>query len=151
VRAALESFQKEKALAGEGEAYLMLARSLLSQDKPKDAQRAIDRALVLPQKSLSFYFHLSLGLQRARVAARLGKTAEARRRLEDLLSEATMAAWVEYQLEARMALGEIEVKSENPAAGQAHLKALEKEATAADFGLIARKAAVAVSHLQMFQ
>ncbi len=43
----------------------------------------------------------------------------------------------------RLALGEIEMKSAQTAAGRARLEALEKDATAKGFLLIARKAALA--------
>ena len=45
------------------------------------------------------------------------------------------------ELEARLALGEIEVKSGHTASGQARLLALEKDAGAKGFLLVARKAA----------
>ena len=44
------------------------------------------------------------------------------------------------QFEARLALGEIEMKSGDRAAGQARLEALEREVTARGYGLIASKA-----------
>ncbi len=44
------------------------------------------------------------------------------------------------QLEARLALGEIEMKSGKTAAGRARLEALEAEARTKGYKLIARKA-----------
>ena len=58
-------------------------------------------------------------------------------------AEATKAGLVRLQFEARLALGEIELKSGASAAGRARLSALAAEATAKGFGLIARKAAAA--------
>jgi len=142
-RTGAEEFRKEKAADLEAQAHIVVARSLLAQGRPKEAQTAIDAAAALPQKSQSFALRLSLGLHGARVAAALGKTAEARRSLEDVFTKATTKGWVEYQLEARLALGEIEMESANPAAGRARLGALEKDGAARGFGLIARKAAVA--------
>jgi hypothetical protein len=52
---------------------------------------------------------------------------------------------VSYQFEIRLALGEIEMKSGQTASGAAHLKSLEKDATAKGFLLISRKAKAAVS------
>jgi hypothetical protein len=46
-----------------------------------------------------------------------------------------------YQLEARLALGEIETGAGKIAAGRARLTALQKDAAAKGFLLIARKAA----------
>jgi len=45
------------------------------------------------------------------------------------------------QLEARLALGQLEIAGSNPAAGRTRLAALENEAGAKGFALIARKAA----------
>ena len=50
-----------------------------------------------------------------------------------------------YQFEARLALGELEKKSGHIGAAQAQLASLEKAARAKGFGLIARKAAAARS------
>jgi hypothetical protein len=47
---------------------------------------------------------------------------------------------IDLQLEARLALGQLEIAGSNPAAGRARLAALEKEAAQKGFGLIARKA-----------
>jgi hypothetical protein len=46
---------------------------------------------------------------------------------------------VRYELEARLALCEIEAKTD-PATARAHAKTLEEEARSKGFGLIARKA-----------
>jgi len=49
----------------------------------------------------------------------------------------------QHQLDARLALGEIEMKSGQTASGRVHLQALEREAHAKGFELIARKSAAA--------
>ena len=77
----------------------------------------------------------------SRIRAALGKPAEARTALEATLAEAKENGFVRYQLEARLALGEIELKSANPTVGRTGLTALEKDADAKGFYLIARRAA----------
>lgn len=72
--------------------------------------------------------------------AALGRAAEARKSLANVLAEAMKHGFVGLQFEARLALGEIEMKSGETVAGRAHLKQLQKEATAKGFTLIARKA-----------
>jgi hypothetical protein len=59
------------------------------------------------------------------------------------MSETTKYQLVPVQLEARLALSEVEMKSGNTAVGLIHLRALERDATARGFLLIARKAAAA--------
>jgi len=59
------------------------------------------------------------------------------------IAEAMKSGFADYQLEARLALGEIEMQSGNPSAGRSRLDALEKDARVRGFLLIARKAAAA--------
>ena len=49
------------------------------------------------------------------------------------------------ELDARLALAEIEIKSGQATTGRAHLAALETDAKAKGYNLIARKAAIARS------
>ena len=65
------------------------------------------------------------------------------RNLDATLAEATKLGFVPYQYQARLALGEMEMKFGQTTAGHAHLAALEKDARAKGFLLIARKAAAA--------
>lgn len=70
-----------------------------------------------------------------------GKLTEAKSSLETSLEEATRTGFVGHQFEARLALAEIELKSGRTTQGRARPEALEREAKAKGFGLIARKAA----------
>jgi hypothetical protein len=79
----------------------------------------------------------------AQVRASLGKSAAARESLKAALTEAQKHGFVRVELRTRLALGEIEMKSGQAVAGRARLEALEKDATAKGFGLIAQKAAAA--------
>lgn len=72
-----------------------------------------------------------------------GEKSKALRSLEKAISEARKYGFANYQLEARLAIGEIELKAGQKAAGRIHLQALERDARAKGFGLIARKAAAA--------
>jgi hypothetical protein len=75
----------------------------------------------------------------AQVKAALGNTVEASRTLRGSLDMANRHGCVEYALEARLALGEIEMRSSS-AVGRAHLQALQSEAQARGFGDITRQA-----------
>jgi hypothetical protein len=79
----------------------------------------------------------------AQVRASLGKPAAARESLKATLAEAKKYGFIRNELEARLALGEIEMTSGQAVAGLARLEAVEKDAAAKGFGLIARKAAAA--------
>lgn len=69
-----------------------------------------------------------------------GKTAEATKSLDAALAEARKLECGRLSLEARLALGELEMKQGKKAAAGEHLAALEKDAKAKGFLLIARKA-----------
>jgi hypothetical protein len=71
------------------------------------------------------------------------RDGDARKELEEVLAEATQLGLSQYQFEARLALGQIEMKPRKMIEGRAHLAALEKDATAKGFLLIARKARAA--------
>ena len=73
----------------------------------------------------------------------MGKIAAARKDLESVLSEAQKAGFYGQPLESRLALGEIEMQMGNIGVGRARLGALEAEARAKGYALIARKASVA--------
>lgn len=89
--------------------------------------------------------HLRLGIAVAQLNAASGNTADAIKDLESLLSEAQKAGFYGLQLDARLALGEIEVQSGEVAVGRMRLEALEGEASTRGYGLIARKAKAARS------
>jgi len=67
-------------------------------------------------------------------------TQAAARSLKASLDEAVSKGLFGLQLEARLALGEVEMSGTNPAAGRSRLVALEKDADAKGFALLARKA-----------
>jgi hypothetical protein len=51
-------------------------------------------------------------------------------------------------LEARLALGEMELRSGNPKAGRTHLETLEEEASGQGFQLIVQKATAALGSVE---
>lgn len=79
-------------------------------------------------------------LSEIRVQAAAGDVAGAKRRLEMLLASTSQAGLKLYELEARLMLGELEVRSGHADAGRARLQAVEAEATASGLGLLARHA-----------
>ncbi len=141
-REAVDEFQTEKAGVSEASARGVLAQSELVQGNLAEARKAIDDATKLLAKSDDRDVRLSVLTTVARVRAASGETVQAAKDLEAVLAEAVKFHFIDAELEARLALGEIEIRSGQSAAGRARLAALEKEATAKGFGLIARKAAV---------
>src|SRR5207253_676917 len=79
----------------------------------------------------------------ARIDAVGGNTVqrkEAAKRLNAVAQQAKTAEFVYAALEARLALGEMELKSGNPKAGRTHLETLEEDASGQGFQLIVQKA-----------
>jgi hypothetical protein len=112
----------------------------LAQKKSAEAQASLNQALALIRSSERRYLSLSVDLTEARVRAALGKTPEAQRLLARVLDSATRAGYPALQLEARLAAGEMSVHSSNASLALKELAALQREAAARGFGLIARKA-----------
>jgi tetratricopeptide (TPR) repeat protein len=136
LRAAIDQFQKEGDTEAEATAQANLAEALLAGNRPADAQKAAQRAQELAPSAESTV------VLAARISAALGEPAEAIRSLEAILNSPKHQD-VGDLLEARLAIGEIEMKSGKTAAGRARLAVLEKVAGAKGFNLIARKAAAA--------
>ncbi len=84
------------------------------------------------------YFFCTRAISRA-------PSRETAKNLQITLAESTKLGFVPYQFEARLALGEMEMRFGKTPAGRARLRALEKDATAKGFFLIARKAHAAAS------
>jgi tetratricopeptide (TPR) repeat protein len=139
VRNAAPEFGRENLRDDQVLATVILARALLAQGKNDEAAKEVEAGRSLSGASVST--RLNLAVTRARVEAALGKTGEAKKQATQALQLATKHGFVPEQLEARLALGEIEMKSGEADASRARLAALEKDAQAKGFLLIARKAA----------
>jgi len=138
-RDAADEFRKEKVGDQEASAYNILARSLFEQHKLGDARTAIEHAVTLSQKIDNRRIRLAIAITEGRIAAASNRTAESERTLGTALKDAQRFAFAEYELEARLALGEVEQRA-GRATADAHLAALAREATAKGHLLIARKA-----------
>ena len=144
-REAAQEFQTEGAALRESQARAVLGQAQLAQGKRREAQQSIDDATRLLGKSDdpdARFLQLRIA---ARGRAAAGETAEAIKSLEVVVAQLAKVHRISDQFEARLALGEIEMKSGKSASGRARLAALEKEATTKGFLLIARKAHVAAN------
>ncbi len=139
-RRAADTFRGQKAVDGEASALVVVAEALRAQSKLVDARDAIDRAVILSRASQNRLVRIPVEITSAKLrGASRDPSAAAVRSLEAAVSETTTRGLIDLQLEARLALGQLEIAGSNPAAGRARLAALEKEATQKGFGLIARK------------
>ena len=150
-QAAATEFQTEQVPDLEAVAFAIIAQSYAEQAEPRfaAAQAAIDRAAALSVKSQEPIVRLFIDILAARVRASATansatgrvSAAETLRRLQADLTEAERFGFFGRQLEARLAMGKIEVSSGLVHAGRRRLAFLEKAARAKGYDLIARKAA----------
>jgi hypothetical protein len=139
-RSVAKDFAIQKARQYETQAHLVQARAQLAQKKPVEAQSSLNLALALIRGSERRFLSLSIDLTAARIRAALGKTTEGQRLLTHVLDSAVKTGYPALQLEGRLALGGIGLRSGNAAAVLEELAALRGDATARGFGLIAQKA-----------
>ena len=139
-KAAAEA-HREKAADLEIGALAILTQASLGLNKISDAQSTAAKAAALAKTSQERHVIATVQIAQARVAAATGKSEDAAKSLEAVLADMTRLGLIAFQMEARLALGEIQIKSANTAAaGQETLRALEKDGTAKGFLLIAHRA-----------
>jgi len=135
-RQAIEVDPKNNAAVRQS-SYDSLARAYFAQNKTAEAREAVENLLAIEGQPV----RNKLGV--APVVARrdeLKSPADALRRLRAAIDEATKSGYVRQAFEARLALGETEIRTRDLAAGRTHLAAVERDADAKGFRLVARKA-----------
>ena len=144
IREALEVFRRLRSPDGEANARALLARIAAAQGRLPEARSETDRARTLAIKSENRGHRLAVEIACARVLGTLGEQerALAIESLRRAQIDATRAGMLPLIFEARLALGEIEVRSSR-AAAQGLLKQLQKDATLKGFGWVASRAAAA--------
>jgi serine/threonine protein kinase/tetratricopeptide (TPR) repeat protein len=141
LRQAVAEAQKEKLSDLEADANAALTTALLGEKKVADAADVVRRTRQIEVQDP--VIRLKTAIVDAQLSAAQGKAAAAGRSLSVLISRSAKMNCLSCQFESRLALGELEMKYGEPAAGHAHLQALQRDAQAADFALIARQAAQA--------
>lgn len=138
-RQSSEAFAAEKASLKQADSDSMLALALLAQNKIDEAQRVSARASAVASRSQFLRNRLSIGIRVARVQAGAGHSQEALQKLSGVLAEAKSSGQVPQELEAQLAMSEIELKTGKSSKTRAQLAALKREATSRGFLLVARK------------
>ncbi|MEE8523819.1 MAG: tetratricopeptide repeat protein [Thermoanaerobaculia bacterium] len=137
--AAVEFAGQEKADA-EGLATSILASAYLAMDRRAEAVAATYKASSLVVDSENRSVGLELAVRAAEIVEADGRGAEARRMLREAVAEAEKLGFVGLRLEASRILGELELRSGDPAVGSEILDEVVREASEHGFDLIARKA-----------
>lgn len=139
-RAAVETFRADAYTDEESLAQSLVSRALLQQGKLEEARSAMTEAVRLSQKSQDVLVRLPVMIDQAYVMAagkNLGGAAAAG---QDALTQARNLGLVRLQLEASLALGEIQMKRRNPELGRKRLQNTEENARSKGFALITQKA-----------
>jgi serine/threonine protein kinase/tetratricopeptide (TPR) repeat protein len=142
-RTAAEEFRAEREADPEIQSETLLSRSLLQQGKLEDAKKAIARALILSKKSSDVTIRLPLAIQNAYTQAAARNLPDAERLARNVAMEAHKLGLVRIELEAALAIGEIQLQGTNPTLGRKRLEETENNARSAGFELIARNASAA--------
>jgi serine/threonine protein kinase/tetratricopeptide (TPR) repeat protein len=143
-RDAVQEFERENESDAQILALALLSRALLQQGKTGEAQAAIAKAKTLAAKSSDVATRLVFEVDNAYVRAAARDFSGAERLAKSAFAEANKLGFVQTQLEASLALGEIQMKGQNPVAGRVVLLQLGKDAHARGFSLIAKKASAAL-------
>jgi eukaryotic-like serine/threonine-protein kinase len=136
----LSSLHEHRDPTNEIGAQSLLARIALEQGDTAAAIRAIAAARSLLRQSQGWEERFLFGIADARVQAAVGRLDQARQSLNTIVAQTTEHGNIRYELEARLALCQVETKTD-PGAARAHAKTLEEQARSKGFALIARKAA----------
>jgi DNA-binding winged helix-turn-helix (wHTH) protein/tetratricopeptide (TPR) repeat protein len=136
-RQVIEVLQKQKARDDEIQAWCILARAMLAQGKAAAAADAIGHARALAGKSQDPEIRWRTAIAEARINS---TGPAARKELDAVVAKSRELGYRGVELDARLALAEIEMKAGQTAAGRAHLAAIEADAKAKGYNLIARKA-----------
>lgn len=148
VRSARSELQKQHDIDDEIISITVLIRALLAQSKATEASREADLGRAIAARSQNEDVKLKFAIA---AAAANSKADEAKRSLQAALRDAIKHEFFDYQLQARLALGEIEGKSGQNALVRTHLRQLQQEATAKGFGSVAQKAVAAIQSLASSQ
>lgn len=146
---AADEFKKQDNGDDEAQSEAVLARALLRQGMTTRAREVINGAAAIAAKSEDRDARLSVAIETARIDAASGNTANAMKALRSAVDDAKKYHYFSQELEARLALAETEMIAGNAREGRAHLSTLATEARAKGFGLIANKAGIAQTRVNM--
>jgi tetratricopeptide (TPR) repeat protein/DNA-binding winged helix-turn-helix (wHTH) protein/TolB-like protein len=147
-RQAAAEFQSEKEGEEEAGATIVMADCLLRQGKSSEAQSAMDRVRELAPKIEDRDIRLFVAITAALLAGLSGSASDAVKDLRANLAEAKRFGYLGYEFQARLALGEIAVKSGKINENHADLTALQAGAKAKGFGSIVNKAASIIADVE---
>jgi DNA-binding winged helix-turn-helix (wHTH) protein/Tfp pilus assembly protein PilF/TolB-like protein len=151
MRLVIAVFQKRNARDDETQAWCTLARALLAQGKAAEAAKAIQQGRSLAAKSQNPEIRWRTAIAAARIntagkdAAHSAAGIAARQEMATIIAKSRELGYQGIELDARLALAEIEMRAGQTTGGRTHLAAVEADAKAKGYNLVARKAAAALA------
>lgn len=149
IRQEIDVFQKQKARDDETQAWCILAQALLAEGKTAAAKDPVQHAKSLAAKSQNPEVRWHTAITAARidaadqVAVRSASGIAGRKELAGVIAKSHELGYRIVELDARLALAEIEIKAGQTAEGRAHLAAIAADARAIGYNLVASKAVIA--------
>jgi DNA-binding winged helix-turn-helix (wHTH) protein/tetratricopeptide (TPR) repeat protein len=142
VQQAMDVFRHDKAIDDEAVGTALLARILLSRGKAAESLAMAQHATLLSTKA-DVNARLSVAVNIARIHQATDRTIGTRvlANLKSTIAQARKLGYFETELQGRLTLAEIEMKSGALTRGRIDLEAVNKDATNRGFTVIARKAA----------
>jgi hypothetical protein len=134
-------FRKAAAPEYEAHTHAVRARALLALGNVPGAEAEVRQARARSGQVIAPEVRYMVALAEGRVRDAVGDREGAARSLKATADEARGAGLKTYELEARLALGELAVRAGRAESGRALLRAVESEATSRGLGLLARQAA----------
>jgi len=144
-RAAAASFHQQNVSDLEAQSYAYLSRALLDEGKLPEARSAAEQALLLSRKGGDVSARFEAQIADAAVQARSGNFKEAFKLLEATQAEVNHDNYFPYQLEVRLQMAQLRMKSGQQTLALSQLKQLHTDAQARGFDLVARKASLETS------
>jgi DNA-binding winged helix-turn-helix (wHTH) protein/tetratricopeptide (TPR) repeat protein len=148
VRACIEQFQKEQQADDELTARIVLIDALLAQAKLSEAQKEMEAAKPLGNKSQNRFLRLQFELASGRVLLASDHPEASRPLFQGVAGDAHRYGFVGIEFADDLALAEFVNKTKHSSQAQMELRALQKSASSKGFGLIARKASRESSDLR---
>jgi serine/threonine protein kinase/tetratricopeptide (TPR) repeat protein len=127
-------------------ASAVLARALLAQGKVAAARTAVESAVTSARGTQNQFVRVAVATTGARVHAASRDTARiatAAASLAQIVDDTSKTGSIESQLEARLALGQLEIARGNRSTGLAQIVTVQGDASAKGLGLIAKRALAA--------
>ena len=141
LQSAINELRQEKMTNDEIEGEIVFARENIQQGRTAEAAKMLGRTAVLSAKSYDPAVRFDVALTIAHLLCAQRHFDEARRTLQAALQNAAAMDCVRCQLEARLELGEVEIRAGNVERGRAQLHELANEAESRGFRLISERAA----------